>query len=106
MSLLHITDSNFKKEVLGSDLPVLVDFWAPWCTPCKMIAPIIEELAKEYRGKLKIGKLNVEENPKAPSNFGIMSIPTLVFFKKGKIAEQVTSTLNKTQLKAKIEENI
>ncbi len=106
MTLLHLTDNNFKKEVLESVLPVLVDFWATWCGPCKMIAPTIEELAKEYAGKIKIGKVNVDENPKTATLYGIMSIPTLLFFRNGKIVGQATGALNKTELKRKIEENI
>ncbi len=106
MNLLHLTDANFKTEVLESVLPVLVDFWATWCGPCKMIAPILEELAKEYHNKLKVGKLNVEESPRTASHYGIMSIPTLIFFKKGKVIEQVVGVLNKSELKKKIEENL
>jgi len=106
MALLNLTENNFQKEVLESGLPVLVDFWATWCGPCKMIAPVIEELAKEYKGKLKIGKLNVEENPNTATNYGIMSIPTLIFFKNGRVVEQVVGALNKAELKKKIEENI
>ncbi|MFA4843155.1 MAG: thioredoxin [Candidatus Omnitrophota bacterium] len=106
MSLLHFTDQNFKKEVLESDLPVVVDFWAPWCGPCKMIGPIVEELAKEYAGKIKIGKVNVDENPKIPSHYGIMSIPTLIFFKGGKIMAQVAGAVSKAELKKKIQENL
>ncbi|MDP2923865.1 MAG: thioredoxin [Candidatus Omnitrophota bacterium] len=106
MSLSHFTDANFKKEVLESNLPVLVDFWANWCGPCKMISPIIEELAKEYAGKIKIGKVDVDENPKTATLYGIMSIPTLVFFRNGKIVNQATGALNKIELKRKIEENI
>jgi thioredoxin 1 len=106
MSLAHFTDHNFKKEVLESKLPVLVDFWATWCGPCKIIAPIIEELAKEYSGKMKIGKLNVEEGPKTASQYGVMSVPTLVFFKNGKVMEQVAGALNRIELKKKIEENL
>ena len=106
MALLHLTDINFKKEVLESSEPVLVDFWATWCGPCKMIAPILEELAKEYDQKFKIGKVNVEESPKTATQYGIMSVPTLVFFKNGKISEQLVGVLNKAQLKRKIEENL
>lgn len=106
MSILHLTESNFKKEVLGSDLPVLVDFWATWCGPCRIIAPLIEELAKEYKDKIKIGKLNVDDNPKIATHYGIMSIPTLIFFKNGKVMEQGTGALSKAELKKKIEENL
>ena len=105
MAITHFTDSNFKKEVLESDLPVLVDFWATWCGPCKMITPIIEELAKEYKNRFKIGKLNVDENPKTATQYGIMSIPTLMFFRNGRVLEQVAGIINKIELKAKIEEN-
>lgn len=106
MALLHLTESNFKKEVLESDLPVLVDFWATWCGPCKMVAPLLEELAREYQGKIKIGKLNVDENSKITAHYGIMSIPTLIFFKKGKVMEQVVGALSRAELKKKIEENL
>lgn len=106
MALAHLTDSNFKKEVLEAELPVLVDFWAAWCGPCRMIAPIVEELSKEYDKKIKIGKINIDENPKTPSQYGIMSIPTLMFFKKGQVAAQVVGTLSKSELKKKIEESL
>ncbi|MBM3245789.1 MAG: thioredoxin [Candidatus Omnitrophica bacterium] len=106
MSLLHLTDTNFKKEVLESSLPVLVDFWAIWCGPCRMISPIIEELAREYAGKVKIGKVNVDENPKTATQYGIMSIPTLLFFKNGKITDQVVGALSKVELKRRIEESL
>ncbi len=106
MSALHFTDANFKKEVLESDLPVLVDFWAAWCGPCKMIAPHLEELAKEYAGKMKIGKVDVDANPKVATDYGIMSIPTIIFFKNGKVLNQVTGAASKLDLKRKIEENL
>lgn len=106
MALQHFSDTNFKKEVLESPLPVLVDFWANWCGPCKMIAPVVEELAREYDKKVKIGKLDIDANPDTPSRFGIMSIPTLLFFKDGKVAEQLVGALNKTELKKKIEEHL
>jgi len=106
MPLLHLKDGNFKKEVLESELPVLVDFWAPWCGPCKMIAPHLEELAKEYDKKIKIGKINIDEDSKTATQFGIMSIPTLIFFKNGKAAEQVVGALTKPELKKKIEANL
>ncbi len=106
MSLLHLTDANFKKEVLESNLPVVVDFWATWCSPCKMIAPIVEEMAREYAGRAKIGKVNVDENPRIATHYGIMSIPTLAFFKNGKVMNQVVGVFNKSDLKKKIEENL
>lgn len=101
-----MTDTNFKTEVLESGLPVLVDFWAAWCSPCKIIAPVIEELAREYKDKIKIGKLDVDTNPKTATDYGIMSIPTLIFFKHGKVTEQLAGVLNKVELKRKIEESL
>jgi len=106
MSTLHFTDVNFKKEVLESDLPVLVDFWAAWCSPCKQIAPSVDELAKEYAGKIKIGKVDVGANSKIPTQYGIMSIPTIIFFKQGKIMGQLVGAVSKLELKRKIEENL
>lgn len=106
MSIHHFTDTNFKKEVLESKLPVLVDFTANWCGPCKMIAPVIEELAKEYAGRIKIGKVDVDHNPKIATEYAVMSIPTLVFFNKAKAMEQVVGALTKEQLRSKIEKNI
>jgi len=103
---MNFTDTNFKKEVLESDLPVLVDYWAPWCGPCKMVGPIVDELAKEYHGKVKVGKLNVDDSPKVATQYGIMSIPTLMFFKDGKVMDQVVGALNKAALKKRIEENL
>ena len=105
MSTQHFTDLNFKKEVLESNLPVLVDFWAAWCGPCKMIAPIVDELAKEYAGKMKIGKVDVDTNPKVATEYGVMSIPTIIFFKKGKVMNQLVGAASKQELKRKIEEN-
>lgn len=106
MSTLHFTDGDFKKEVLESDLPVLVDFWATWCGPCKSIAPHIDELAKEYVGKMKIGKVDVDNNSKIPTQYGVMSIPTIMFFKKGKIMDQLNGAVSKLELKRRIEANL
>ena len=106
MSLKHFTDESFKKEVTESELPVLVDFWAEWCGPCKQIAPIVEELAKEYSGKIKIGKINVDDHPRIATRYGIMSIPTLIIFKNGKISDQAVGALTKVELKRLIEEHI
>ena len=103
MSLVHLTDKSFKQEVLSSNLPVLVDFFADWCGPCKSVAPLIEETAKEYDGKIKVCKLNVDEGQSTASTYGIMSIPTLMIFKGGKVVEQVTGAVTKQQLKAKLE---
>jgi thioredoxin 1 len=106
MSTLHFTDANFKKEVLESTLPTLVDFWASWCGPCKMIAPHIDELAKEYVGKMKIGKVDVDANSKVATEYGIMSIPTIIFFKNGKVLNQINGAVSKLDLKRNIEENL
>ena len=106
MNILHFTDADFKKEVLESNLPVLVDFWAAWCGPCKAVAPIIDELAKEYAGKIKVGKMDVDNNSKIPTEYGIMSIPTVMFFKKGKVMDQLVGAASKLDLKRKLEANL
>ena len=106
MSVSNFTESNFKSEVLESKLPVLVDFWADWCGPCKMIAPVVDELAKEYSGKIKVGKVDVDSNSSIASQYGIMSIPTLIFFKGGRVMAQLTGVQSKASLKQKIEENL
>ncbi len=102
-SILEFTDQNFETDVLGSNVPTLVDFWAEWCAPCKMIAPTVEALAAEYAGKVRVGKLNIDENPATPTKFGIRGIPTLILFKGGKPVEQVVGVRSKADLKAAIE---
>ena len=97
---ITITSENFEQEVLNSSIPVLVDFWATWCGPCRMIAPIIEEIAKEYDGKIKVGKVNVDEQPELASQFNVMSIPTLVVMKEGKIVNQSLGAKPKNQILA------
>jgi thioredoxin 1 len=103
MKPIEITDANFSKEVLESNVPVLVDFWAVWCGPCKIIAPVVEELAAEYQGKLKVGKLDVDNNPETSVKFGIRSIPTLMIFKGGKVVEQIIGAMPKRNLLDKLQ---
>jgi len=104
--ILHVTDSTFKNEVLDSTIPTLVDFWAEWCGPCKMIAPILEDLAKEYAGKLRVTKLNIDDNAKVPGDYGIRGIPTLLLFKNGNVEAQKVGALSKSQLAAFIDSNL
>ena len=100
--VLLLNDANFDREVLQSDLPVLVDFWASWCSPCKAIAPLIDTIADEYAGKMKVGKVNVDENPATPSKYGVRGIPTLILFKSGTIVDQIVGAIPKSQLDALI----
>ena len=102
-SLIHVNDKNFASEVLSSTIPVLVDFWATWCGPCRSISPIVEELAKEFMGKVKVTKLNVDESPATPSQYGVRGIPTLILFKGGKILDQIVGAVPKARLKSMIE---
>ena len=104
--ITYVTDDSFESEVLQSDLPVLVDYWAEWCGPCKMIAPILEEIVSEYDGKLKVAKLNIDENPETPPKFGIRGIPTLMLFKGGDIEATKVGALSKSQLSAFIDSNL
>lgn len=106
MKPIQIDDSNFNTEVINSELPVLIDFWATWCGPCLAIAPIVEEIATEYISKLKVGKLDVDANPKTTMQFGIRSIPTLLVFKGGKVVEQIVGAVPKRQLIEKITNHI
>ncbi len=105
-NITHITDSSFEQEVLQSDVPVLVDYWAEWCGPCKMIAPILDEIASDYQGKLKITKLNIDDNPATPPKFGIRGIPTLMIFKGGDVQSTKVGALSKSQLTAFIDQSI
>ena len=98
-----LSDANFQEEVLQSDAPVLVDFWATWCGPCRMIAPVIEQLAGEFEGRAKIAKMDVDHNPETPMHFGIRSIPTLLFFKDGRVVDQVVGAASKKVLADKLE---
>ena len=102
----HVNDATFEPEVLKSDVPVLVDYWAEWCGPCKAIAPVLDEVAKEYSGKLKVAKVNVDENQEIPRKYGIRGIPTLMLFKNGAVEATKVGALSKTQLAAFIDSNI
>ena len=104
--IVHVTDASFEEEVLAAEVPVLVDFWAEWCGPCKMIAPVLSELADEYAGKVKICKVDVDANPDIPPKFGIRGIPTLILFKGGSAEATKVGALSKTQLSEFIEEAI
>lgn len=101
--ILHVTDDSFETEVLQSTQPVLVDYWADWCGPCKMIAPILDEVARDYAGRLKVAKLNIDDNQKTPASYGIRGIPTLMIFKNGNVEATKVGALSKSQLAAFID---
>ncbi|MFC2141794.1 thioredoxin [Acidobacteriota bacterium] len=105
-SLLNVTDENFEDEVIGSELPVLVDFWAVWCGPCRMVAPFVEQIAEEYKDRLKVAKLNVDENQRVPAKYGIMSIPTLLLFKGGELQETIVGALPKDKIVAAVSKHL
>ena len=105
-NIVHVTDDTFENEVLNSDKPVLVDYWAEWCGPCKMIAPILEEISGEYGDKLKLAKLNIDENPATPPKYGIRGIPTLMLFRNGNVEATKVGALSKSQLSAFIDSNL
>ncbi len=105
-SVLHVTDSNFDELVLKSDVPVLVDYWAEWCGPCKMIAPVLDEIAKEYTGKITVAKLNIDDNQATPAHYGVRGIPTLMLFKDGDVEATKVGALTKSQLAQFIDDNI
>ena len=104
--VIHTSDDSFEADVIKSEVPVLLDFWAEWCAPCKMIAPILVEIAEEYEGRLKIAKLNIDENPSVPPKFGIRGIPTLILFKNGTVEGQKVGALSKSQLTAFLDTNL
>jgi thioredoxin 1 len=104
--IVHVTDDNFENEVLQSAQPVLVDYWAEWCGPCKMIAPVLDEIAGEYEGRVKIAKLNIDDNPNTPPRYGIRGIPTLMLFKDGEVEATKVGAVSKSQLTAFIDSNL
>ncbi|MBF8270661.1 MAG: trxA [Gammaproteobacteria bacterium] len=102
-SIIHVTDSSFEDEVLSSDKPVIVDYWAVWCGPCKMIAPLLDELADEYKGKLTVAKINIDENQETPQKYAVRGIPTLMIFKNGEVVGTKVGAMSKSQLSAFID---
>lgn len=104
--IVYVTDDTFEDEVLNSDQPVLVDYWADWCGPCKMISPLLSEIADEYAGKIKVTKLNIDENPQTPPKYGIRGIPTLMLFKNGNVDATKVGALSKSQLTAFLDSNL
>ncbi len=104
--IVHVTDDTFDDVIVKADEPVLVDYWADWCGPCKMIAPILDEIAEEYSGKIKIAKLNIDDNPKTPPKYGIRGIPTLMLFKNGNVEATKVGAVSKSQLTAFIDSNL
>jgi thioredoxin 1 len=105
-NIIHVSDDSFEQEVLQSDKPVLIDYWAEWCGPCKMIAPVLVELADEYADKVQIAKLNIDDNPATPPKYGIRGIPTLMLFKNGEVEATKVGAVSKAQLAAFLDENI
>jgi len=103
-NMVELTDANFTSTVENSEVPVLVDFWAPWCGPCRLVGPIVEELADDYAGRLRVGKLNTDDNPDVASRYGIRSIPTLLFFRGGEVVKTVVGAYPKAQLVQKVQE--
>ncbi len=104
--IIHVTDDSFESDVIKSDQPVLIDYWAEWCGPCKMIAPVLDEIAEEYAGRLKIAKLNIDDNPNTPPRYGIRGIPTLMLFKGGEVEATKVGAVSKSQLIAFIDSNM
>ena len=105
-NIIHVSDDSFEQEVLQSEMPVLIDYWAEWCGPCKMIAPVLDEVASEYADKIRVAKLNIDENPATPPKYGIRGVPTLMLFKNGEVEATKVGAVSKTQLTAFLDENI
>ena len=105
-AIIEVSDANFESEVVNSDLPVLVDFWAPWCGPCRAIAPMVEEISASYAGKIKVGKMNVDENQSTTMKFGIRSIPTLIMFKGGEAVDQIIGAVPKSEIEQVVEKSL
>ncbi len=105
-NIIHVSDDSFEQEVLQSEMPVLIDSWAEWCGPCKMIAPVLDEVASEYADKIRVAKLNIDENPATPPKYGIRGIPTLMLFKNGEVEATKVGAVSKAQLTAFLDENI
>jgi|TARA_B100000676_G_C18026717_1_gene816058 thioredoxin 1 len=105
-NIIHVSDDSFEQEVLQSEMPVLIDYWAEWCGPCKMIAPVLDEVAGEYADKIRVAKLNIDENPATPPKYGIRGIPTLMLFKNGEVEATKVGAVSKAQLTAFLDENI
>ena len=105
-NIIHVSDDSFEQEVLQSEMPVLIDYWAEWCGPCKMIAPVLDEVASEYADKVRVAKLNIDENPATPPKYGIRGIPTLMLFKNGEVEATKVGAVSKVQLTAFLDENI
>lgn len=105
-NIINVSDSNFEALVLKSEIPALVDFWASWCAPCRAIAPIVEEMANEYVGRVRVAKMNVDDNPATPGRYGVRGIPTLILFKGGKVVDQLVGAVPKNQIKDLIEKGI
>ncbi len=103
---VSVTDTNFQEEVLESSVPVLVDFWAPWCGPCRMVAPVVDEIAEQYDGRVKVVKLNTDDNPKVANNYGITSIPTLMIFKAGAKVDKMVGTVSRANLASTLEKHL
>ena len=103
---IQVNDTNFEQEIMKSNIPVFVDFWAPWCAPCQMVAPIVKEIAEEYQGKVKVCKINVDEAPNTASRYGVMSIPTLLVFKNGKVVDNIIGAVPKAEIASAIKLHI